>query len=152
MLEWPKPTIVMWQFPHASVPVVQQTVIMPEESVLVNDPYEHTLEIANEIELFPGMLRTRICFIPLNFVIDLNSVIYLLSTLQQKAMILIQKKRNFANPPRNYIYQKPSGFWQTKFKDLKTKHKGMRPYWVYWASKKGIKNKSAIYVTEASLF
>ena len=61
------------------MPVVQQTVIMPEESVLVNDPYEHTLEIANEIELFPGMLRTRICFIPLNFVIDLNSVIYLLS-------------------------------------------------------------------------
>ena len=42
--------------------------------------------------------------------------IYSLSTLQQKAMILIQKKRNFANPPRNYIYQKPSGFWQTKFK------------------------------------
>jgi len=42
------------QFPHASVPVVQQTVIMPEESVLVNDPYEHTLEIANEIELFPA--------------------------------------------------------------------------------------------------
>merc|ERR1712226_1802288 len=42
------------QFPHASVPVVQQTVVMPEESVSVNDPYEHTLEIANEIELFPA--------------------------------------------------------------------------------------------------
>ena len=112
---------------------------MPEESVLVNDPYEHTLEIANEIELFPGMLRTRICFIPLNFVIDLTGDLFTLYS-----SIEIQKKRNFVNPPRNYIYQKPSGFWQTKFKDLKTKHKGMRPYWVYWASKKGIKNKSAI--------
>lgn len=42
------------QFPHAWVPVVQQTVVMPEESVSVNDPYEHTLEIVNEIELFPA--------------------------------------------------------------------------------------------------
>ena len=64
------------------MPVVQQTVIMPEESVSANDPYEHTLEIANEIELFPGMLTTRISYLDFCNLLKLGDLFTLYSSVQ----------------------------------------------------------------------